>query len=346
MSARDSPGGIHKSFDVGYQQCLHLYEKENWKHAARVSTEFVAQWIASTGLSLADRELFADAMWMACSSNALASWEHTRSVPAFAFRGMGDLLDWLRAQPEAEFRAIEARMLSERMRWYGQRTEGLDALEELVQVLVDLDDLSVTKDVASRVITALPGSLYISSEDQLRYDNGAITLLDDDDVSTIDPDEIGAGDEPIDRSERAADALSVLGDRLDDDEDPVATELRAMVLLREINAVGRLGNEDRFEARFEAFAALGAAAVAACDAQAQRVTDADDSKASPRTLVALLMTKASVLHTNDEDDTALVVLTEVIDRFGATDDLTVGAMGDAARELQADLLDDTDEDTD
>jgi hypothetical protein len=237
-------------------------------------------------------------------------------------------------------------MLSERIRWYGQRTEGLDALEELVQVLVDLDDLSVTNDVASRVVTALPGSLYVSSEDQLRYDNGAITLLDDDDVSTIDPDEIGAGDETIDRSERAADALSVLGDCLDDDEDPVAVELRAMVLLREINAVGKLGNEDRFEARFQAFASLGAAAIAACDAQAQRVTDADGSNASPRTLVALLMTKASVLHTNDEDDTALVVLTEVIDRFGATDDLTVGAMVHAARELQADLLDDTDEDTD
>ncbi|HWE59850.1 MAG TPA: hypothetical protein VG228_09175, partial [Solirubrobacteraceae bacterium] len=108
----------------------------------------------------------------------------------------------------------------------------------------------------------------------------------------------------------------------------------------------KLGQGDRVEARFEAFAALGAAALAACDSQVRRIENAlDDGNDYSVAVPAMLMTKANVLVLNGEDDSALVIVTEIIDRFGTRNEPAVAAVVEKARELQTDLLEESDDDS-
>jgi len=346
MQSEGGSEDAQEAFEAGYGECRRLYGNGEWVDAAWASNEFVALWIDKADLPARSRQLLADAMWIACNSAAAESWDQTGVRSEIAAAGMNDLIAWLRRQPEVEFRQTEARMLCERIHWYGGRDEALDSLEQVVEVLADLDDPTVAKDTVTRVVKQLAWLLEIANEDHQRYLDGMTEALDEAADSPPDPDELGVTDMSVTRMERVADALSDLGDCLDLEDDNDASELRAALLLAELEAVSKLGQGDRVEARFEAFAALGDAALAACDSQIRRIENAlDDSNDYSAAVPAMLMTKATVLFLNDEDDSALVIVTEIIDRFGTRNEPAVAAVVEKARELQTDLLKESDDDS-
>jgi hypothetical protein len=260
---------------------------------------------------------------------------------------LNDLIAWLQRQPEPEFRHIEARRLCDQMQLYGVSDEALEALEEAVQVVVGLDDLTLTKEVAGRVVELLPRLLYITQEDLGRYSEALVVLLDEDEHSPPDPNEIGVSDPFVSRLERLADALSDLADCLDVEDDEHATELHAALLLGELDAVGKLGQGEKVEARYESFARLGDAALAACDARIEIFEGAvrDGRTSAAQAVPASMMMKAGVLMLNDEDDTALVVLTEIIDRFEQSEEPVIAAIVRKAQEMQTDLLEESDDES-
>ena len=329
--------------EIEYREARRLYDELELVGAKRAANEFVARWIEEPDLPLNSRELLADAMWIGCNSAAAESWDSTGVTSAAAIKGMNELIAWLRRQPEQEFRRIEVERLSERMRWYGSRIRAVDALEEVAEAVTDLDDPAVTKEACMRVDRHLPWLLKIPEADHARYVEATAEALAEGE-DRLDADEMGVTDDAVARMERVAEALSDLRDCLEVDDDQDASRLYARLLLAELELAAKLGLPDRSEALFERFAALGEAALAACDSQIERVRDAqDDGNDRSAAIPVMLITKANVLMVNDEDDAALGVLAELIELYGAEDHPAVAAVVEAARELQTDLLDESDD---
>jgi hypothetical protein len=336
MHADQPQHGPEDAIAAGYKECATLFQAHEWVEAERVSSELVIRWVSARDLSLRSRVRLAQAMVIRWSAHG--QLDQTLS----AREGLSELIVWLRSQPERELRALRARMLCEQIDGDGFRDEALDSLEELVQVVDDLNDLPLTEEVARRVVARMSRLLYISDEDQARYSHAYDTLEPGED-SPPEPDEIGVSDPLIARLERLADALSDLADCLDVEDDEGATELRASLLLSELQAVTKLGQGEKAEALFETFASLGQAALAACDALVAQNEQAaaQGHPWAPDAIPAILILKAGALILNDEDDTALVLLTEIVDRFEGNS--SMAAMVRQARDMQLALLDDDDE---
>jgi hypothetical protein len=329
------------AFDAGYERCVRFYGQHRLADAARAADDLTSHWLTVPDLPVKARDQLGNAMWISCNCPENDSAGNGRSAPAHGdLRGLDDLIAWLREQPEPLFRRREARMLCERMRWHRGHDRELDSFEELAELLTDLDDLDVTKVMAMTLVRALPALVLIPSSDEQRYEGGLVRRLDDDEADLPDPDALGVADSTVDRMERLADAMSQLEDCLDRDGDPAASELRAAILLAEAEVVARLGQQARFEALYDRILMLGAAALRACDSLIERDAEAEqagDQRAAV-SIAGSLMVKAGLLTLAEDEDAALVVFTEVIDRFGAREDPVIAAMVRTARELQREMI--------
>lgn len=299
------------TFAAEYRECRCLYEDENYAVAERVANELVARWLEEVDLSLESRKQLADAMWIACSSAPAQSWGDAGVDSEVAMAGLNQLMVWLRAQPEREFRGFEAWALCERMRWYGRRIETLESLEQVNGLLADLDDPAVTAHVATRVVEFL-SVFYTGRAD-------------------------GLTDEHVARMERLAVALADLRGLLDPEDAPDVAALVAALLLAEFMVATTELARSPADAWLASFAALGDAALAECDRQIERQTDTP--AVNPTAAIAgMLLMKTNVLLYNDEHDLALETLTELIDRYGTDDDPATRAVALGARALRNDML--------
>jgi tetratricopeptide (TPR) repeat protein len=335
MHADQPQEDLERAIAAGYKDCAALFQAHEWPEAEHASSEMLVRWASTPDLSFRSRVRLAQAMVIRWT--ALGQLDQAVS----ARESLTGLIVWLRSQPETEFHALQTRMLCHQMARDGFMDEALDSLEELVQLVDELDDLALTKDVAERVVAQMSRLLYISDENQARYSQAydALDLGEDD---PPEPEDIGISGPLIARLDRVADALSDLADCLDIEDDDAATELRASLLLSELQAVTRLGQAEKAEALFETFASLGHAALAACDALVSLNEQAAEQGHpwAPEAVPAVLILKAGTLIMNDKDETALALLTEIVERFEGSS--SMAAMVRQARDMQSALLDEED----
>jgi hypothetical protein len=106
-----APEAVAISLEAEFQNGRHLYDAHKWADAATELHACKARWIGHVGPSLGSRRLLADVMWMACNAAWLDSREQIDGPEDGARQELGEVIAWLRQQPERECRHIEAKRL-------------------------------------------------------------------------------------------------------------------------------------------------------------------------------------------------------------------------------------------
>lgn len=326
-------------------KCQIFMQECRWPEVLETCDAFLARY--SDRSDFGDRWAIGDVRCMQYLAHAAVSRARTGTPGPVAEAELDVLIEWLRAQPEANFRTLLAERLVDKMRWHVREDEGLDALDELVDVLVKtpkavlakLDGGALTLKISERIVQEAPQLLAPDPEDQEFLVDAAAEMVEQGE-SVADVLRGGVSSRDTYRMIHIGPALARLSDLVGrESSSPEAAELAAVLAINSALALARLGRADELEILMKRIAARDRAAIAACDRIVRdAIQDEQDGHGiSAPAIISVAGFKARVHELNGRRREAVAVLDEVIDTFSGRDDPVVAAGVDALRELRDDL---------
>ncbi len=334
-AARDGSSDAARLAAVAWQaKCQFFCDEERWSEALDASSEFLAQYKDAEDLRV--RWALSNVRLVFSRAVANLSLASTGEIGEFADPELNELIAWLRAQPEPAFAGELARSLRLKVRWHARDEAGLDALEELVDVLARTGDPELVRELADRLLQATP-LLFAPSQHEREH---VAEVLEDSD-QPLEPEDVFSERHRhrMVRLARSFNELAELLGSLSQRRSTQAAELRAAMLLHVCTALARLGQVGAAEQVFMQLARLDQAALAACDR-----TDEDEAAIALQTngdalphLVATAVLKARIHATNGRTKIAVDALEDVTRTYHDNDSPWIAAALEEADELREEL---------
>lgn len=321
-------------FDASYAEYYYLQRNERSDEARLVSQRMAGRWSTSDSLSVDRKDKLAGAMWGSCLATAQTSVELTGSRSDEAYEALDELLAWLRTETSQLLRASLARRLAVKARWLNADESALDALEELIRVIDELDDPDIVNEIAGLILTE---TLWIGAAEpaDARRLAEATVLGIERGRPAIGPDETGVSDRTLTRNRRLVAVLHGLAERLGRTGSDSSPALRAEALLGLVTPLGVVGRGDEAESVAEELMQLGGPTLTACDAIEARVGARGEFNAA---LLTIPMFKAAVFDCHDDRVSAASTLRGLIEAFPENDEPWIAAVVRCAQDDLSELL--------